>query len=164
MKLIPLFHFYKLCIFVWLSLPPFNGAMIVYKNLAKPLLTLYNKQIHQMHNVLMDGINERNVHLTPSYCSSADFSKRYWLNYISIDGVLGFWGFGSYARNENREFSDIDILVKFKSTLSLLQLVHVERLISQQLGIKVDLITVGALKNQIVKDSIGKDLQIIYQW
>ncbi|NDC72853.1 MAG: hypothetical protein EBZ62_05275 [Sphingobacteriia bacterium] len=71
--------------------------------------------------------------------------------------------FGSYARNENREFSDIDILVKFKSTLSLLQLVHVERLISQQLGIKVDLITVGALKNQIVKDSIGKDLQIIYQ-
>lgn len=71
--------------------------------------------------------------------------------------------FGSYARNENHECSDIDILVKFKSTLSLLQLVHLERLLSQQLGIKVDLITVGAIKNQIVKDSIGKDLQIIYQ-
>ena len=71
--------------------------------------------------------------------------------------------FGSYARNENHERSDIDILVKFKSTLSLLQLVHLERLLSQQLGIKVDLITVGAIKNQIVKDSIGKDLQIIYQ-
>ena len=71
--------------------------------------------------------------------------------------------FGSYARNENQESSDIDILVKFKSTLSLLQLVHLERLISQQLGIKVDLITVGAIKNKIVKDSIDKDLQIIYQ-
>ena len=71
--------------------------------------------------------------------------------------------FGSYARNEDHERSDIDILVKFKSTLSLLQLVHLERLLSQQLGIKVDLITVGAIKNQIVKDSIGKDLQIIYQ-
>jgi len=71
--------------------------------------------------------------------------------------------FGSYARNENHECSDIDIHVKFKSTLSLLQLVHLERLLSQQLGIKVDLITVGAIKNQIVKDSIGKDLQIIYQ-
>ncbi len=71
--------------------------------------------------------------------------------------------FGSYARNENHGASDIDILVKFKSTLSLLQLVHVERLISEKLGIKVDLLTVGAIKNKIIKDSIEKDLQIIYQ-
>ena len=71
--------------------------------------------------------------------------------------------FGSYARNENLQSSDIDILVKFKSTLSLLQLVHIERLISQKLGIKVDLVTEGAIKNRIVKESISKDLQIIYQ-
>jgi predicted nucleotidyltransferase len=71
--------------------------------------------------------------------------------------------FGSYARNENRPSSDIDILVKFKSTLSLLQLVHVERMISQKLGIKVDLVTEGAIKNKIVKENIEKDLQIIYQ-
>lgn len=71
--------------------------------------------------------------------------------------------FGSYARNENRLSSDIDILVKFKSTLSLLQLVHIERMISQKLGIKVDLVTEGAIKNKIVKENIEKDLQIIYQ-
>ncbi len=71
--------------------------------------------------------------------------------------------FGSYARNENRQSSDIDILVKFKSTISLLQLVHVERMISQKLGIKVDLVTEGAIKNKIVKENIEKDLQIIYQ-
>lgn len=71
--------------------------------------------------------------------------------------------FGSYARNENRQSSDIDILVKFKSTPSLLQLVHVERMISQKLGIKVDLVTEGAIKNRIVKENIEKDLQIIYQ-
>jgi len=71
--------------------------------------------------------------------------------------------FGSYARNENHPFSDIDILVKFKSTPSLLQLVHVERMISQKLGIKVDLVTEGAIKNKIVKENIEKDLQIIYQ-
>lgn len=71
--------------------------------------------------------------------------------------------FGSYARNENLQSSDIDILVKFKSTLSLLQLVHVERKISQKLGIKVDLVTEGAIKNKIVKENIEKDLQIIYQ-
>jgi len=71
--------------------------------------------------------------------------------------------FGSYARNESSKSSDIDILVKFKSTLSLLQLVHVEKLISQKLGIKVDLVTEGTIKNKIVKESINKDLHIIYQ-
>lgn len=71
--------------------------------------------------------------------------------------------FGSYARNENKSNSDIDILVRFKSTLSLLQLVHVENLLSKKLGIKVDLVTEGAIKNKILKESIQKDLQIIYQ-
>lgn len=71
--------------------------------------------------------------------------------------------FGSYARNENREGSDIDILEKFKTTLSLLQLVYLERLISEEIGIKVDLVTEGAIKNKIVKENISKDLQIIFQ-
>ncbi len=71
--------------------------------------------------------------------------------------------FGSYSRNENVSGSDIDILVRFKSTLSLLQLVHLENLISQKLGIKVDLVTEGAIKNQKVKEHIQKDLKIIYQ-
>ena len=71
--------------------------------------------------------------------------------------------FGSYARNENTGESDIDIPVRFKSTLSLLQLVHVENLMSQKLGIKVDLVTEGTVKNKILKESIQQDLQIIYQ-
>ena len=71
--------------------------------------------------------------------------------------------FGSYARNENNPDSDIDILVRFKTTLSLLQLVHLENLISQKLGTKVDLVTEGAVKNQKVKENIHRDLQIIYQ-
>jgi len=71
--------------------------------------------------------------------------------------------FGSYARNESTPQSDIDILVRFKSTLSLLQLVHVQNLISKRLGIKVDLVTEGAIKNKTLKESIQKDLQIIYQ-
>jgi uncharacterized protein len=71
--------------------------------------------------------------------------------------------FGSYSRNENTVKSDIDILVRFKYTLSLLQLIHIENLISQKLGIKVDLITEGAITNILLKESIQKDLQIIYQ-
>jgi uncharacterized protein len=71
--------------------------------------------------------------------------------------------FGSYAREENNPGSDIDILVRFKSTLSLLKLVHLENLISKKLGIKVDLVTEGAVKNKKIKENIRKDLHIIYQ-
>ncbi|HRZ41344.1 MAG TPA: nucleotidyltransferase domain-containing protein [Bacteroidales bacterium] len=71
--------------------------------------------------------------------------------------------FGSFARNENTRSSDIDILVRFKATLSLLQLVQIEHLISQKLGIRVDLVTEGAVKNRVLKENILRDLQIIYQ-
>ncbi len=71
--------------------------------------------------------------------------------------------FGSYSRNENKKGSDIDVLVKFKETLSLLQLIRIENELSKKLGIKVDLVTEGALKNTRIKLSIEKDLKIIYK-
>lgn len=71
--------------------------------------------------------------------------------------------FGSYARHENTVNSDIDIFVKFKNALSLLQLIAIENEISEKIGIKVDLVTEGAITNEKMKKSIEKDLEIIYQ-
>ena len=71
--------------------------------------------------------------------------------------------FGSYAREEDGEDSDIDILVKFKETISLLDLVKIHRELSNALGKKVDLVTEPALKNEKLKRYIYKDLQIIYE-
>lgn len=71
--------------------------------------------------------------------------------------------FGSYSRNENKPGSDIDILINLRTTISLLQLVRIERELSEILGIKVDLLTEGALKNKKLKPYIEKDLTIIYQ-
>ena len=70
--------------------------------------------------------------------------------------------FGSYSRKENSRVSDLDILVRFKSAISLLQLVHLENLLTERTGIKVDLVTEGALKNERLKENINRDLQIIY--
>jgi predicted nucleotidyltransferase len=70
--------------------------------------------------------------------------------------------FGSYARKENTGESDIDILVRFKKTISLLDLVRIHRELSKMLGIKVDVITEPALKNKKLKEYIYNDLQIIY--
>lgn len=71
--------------------------------------------------------------------------------------------FGSYARNQNKESSDIDILVSFKKSYSLLKLINMENELSDKLGIKVDLVTMGSLKNEIIKNNIMNDLQTIYR-
>jgi predicted nucleotidyltransferase len=66
--------------------------------------------------------------------------------------------FGSFARGDNKKDSDIDILVEFKESPSLLTLIKLENDLSEILGIKVDLVTTGALKNKRIKKSIKKDL------
>ena len=53
--------------------------------------------------------------------------------------------FGSYARGENDEHSDLDILVDFEQVVDLLTLIGLEQELSEKLGIKVDLVTTRAL-------------------
>jgi predicted nucleotidyltransferase len=84
-----------------------------------------------------------------------DYLKAYNPQFIGL--------FGSYARNEQTNKSDIDILVAFHHGISLLKLIRLENELSMRLGIKVDLITEGSLINERIKDNISKDLQIIYQ-
>jgi predicted nucleotidyltransferase len=71
--------------------------------------------------------------------------------------------FGSYARNEQTKNSDIDILVKFNKGITLLQLIRIENELSEKLGIKVDLVTEGAVTNAKLKKAINKDLEIIFE-
>jgi len=71
--------------------------------------------------------------------------------------------FGSFARNENTPTSDLDILVKFKDGITLLQLIKLENTLSEKLNIKVDLVTEGAISNKKLKEYIQKDLRIIYE-
>ena len=66
--------------------------------------------------------------------------------------------FGSFARGDNKKGSDIDILVEFKVSPSLLTLIKLENDLSEILGVKVDLVTTGALKNKRIKKNIKKDL------
>lgn len=66
--------------------------------------------------------------------------------------------FGSYSRGEQREKSDIDILVEFKEPVSLLHIVSTENYLSDLLGIKVDLVPKRnireELKEVILKEAI----------
>ena len=69
--------------------------------------------------------------------------------------------FGSMARGEGNEQSDIDLLVEFSKRKSLLALVALERQISTALGRKVDLLTEAAI-SPYLRDRIKRDLRIIY--
>ena len=87
---------------------------------------------------------------------------------IVIDTLLDYQPqyigvFGSFSRGDQKEHSDIDLLVKFKTPQTLLNLISIENLLSERLGLKVDLVTEGALTNQHIRSSINKDLQFLYQ-
>lgn len=60
--------------------------------------------------------------------------------------------FGSYIRNEQRTDSDLDILVTFSKPPSLLKFVRLENYLSDQLGVKVDLVMKDSLKPAIGKN------------
>ena len=66
--------------------------------------------------------------------------------------------FGSYARGEQKETSDIDILIDYYEPISLLKLIELENYFSDLLGVKVDLITKNSIHNPYVKKSIEEDL------
>ena len=66
--------------------------------------------------------------------------------------------FGSYARGEQTAKSDLDLLVKFNSKISLLQLVMLEQSLTDLLHIPTELITENALKTPKLKKYILQDL------
>lgn len=80
------------------------------------------------------------------------------LSQLKDYNVLKVGIFGSFARGENKKGSDLDILVEFKDSPSLLTLIKLENELSEILGIKVDLVTTGALKNKRIQKSIQRDL------
>ncbi|MFN7037671.1 MAG: nucleotidyltransferase family protein [Bellilinea sp.] len=69
--------------------------------------------------------------------------------------------FGSVARGEEREDSDMDILVQFVQPVSLLTLVRLERELSALFGRKVDLLTEQAL-SPYIRDAVLASAREIY--
>ena len=69
--------------------------------------------------------------------------------------------FGSFARNENNQNSDLDILVEFRKTVNLLDIIGAEIELSELLKLKVDLVTKKAVPPRLAHH-IDKDLQRIF--
>jgi predicted nucleotidyltransferase len=68
--------------------------------------------------------------------------------------ILGI--FGSYVRGEQRETSDLDVLVKFASGATLFDLVGLADFLEERLGIRVDVVPVDALREEI-RDQVFRE-------
>ncbi len=68
--------------------------------------------------------------------------------------------FGSYVRGEERDDSDIDILVDFEVTPDLLTFIELEEFLSDNLKKSVDLVPVRKLKPSL-KEQILKEAAIL---
>jgi hypothetical protein len=66
--------------------------------------------------------------------------------------------FGSAARGDATADSDIDFLVEFEPSSSLLDLIHLEEALQKLLGVDVDVISLGALldrDDEIRRNAVG---------
>ncbi len=67
----------------------------------------------------------------------AEFSDRFAVKYLAV--------FGSYARNEQRSDSDVDILVEFDSPVGI-EFIDLGDYLESILGLRVDLVSRNGIK------------------
>ena len=70
--------------------------------------------------------------------------------------------FGSVARGDDNASSDIDLLVRFKNPIGLLDLIGIEERFEAALGRSVDLGTEASL-HPLIKANVLKELKVIYE-
>ena len=68
--------------------------------------------------------------------------------------------FGSFARGEMRRDSDLDVVVEFSEPKSLLEIVGIERELTEELGVKVDLLTSGSI-SPLIGERIEREKRVI---
>ncbi len=67
--------------------------------------------------------------------------------------------FGSVARGENRENSDVDLLVEFEEGCTLLDLIGLKLDLQDLLGVAVDIVTPNSLR--YVRDRVLEEAQVL---
>nr|WP_108721364.1 nucleotidyltransferase family protein [Anaerobacillus isosaccharinicus] len=77
----------------------------------------------------------------------------------ALFGVIKIGIFGSYARGEQQETSDIDILIELGKPIGL-EFLDIKYYLEEKLGIPVDLVTKNSLKPQL-REMILEE--VIYQ-
>ena len=72
------------------------------------------------------------------------------------------WVFGSFARNEERPDSDLDILVELNATIGLFAYSALINQLEAETGRKIDLVAAGSLKS-FARENVEREKVLIYE-
>lgn len=81
-----------------------------------------------------------------------ELKKKYRIKYIGV--------FGSYVRGDQNSSSDLDILVEFNGFITLFGYAKLENELSDELGVKVNLVSKTALKPKIGKHILSEVVEV----
>ena len=82
--------------------------------------------------------------------------------YFKTQPVLKAWLFGSFARGEQREDSDVDILIVPDKMVGLFKLSGMKLDLQEILHVRVDLVTEKGLL-QFARETVDRDKILIYE-
>ncbi len=82
--------------------------------------------------------------------------------FCKANGIEYLGVFGSYARGDYRDDSDVDCLVKFTKVKDLFDFVRVRRELGELLGTDIDLATEKAL-DKYIKETVLDEVQVVYE-
>lgn len=92
----------------------------------------------------------KNIELISKNCS--ELKEKFGVKKIGI--------FGSFARDEQKKTSDIDILVELEKPIGIFQFLDLEEYLSKLLKRKVDLVTKKAIKKTIQKAVLKETIYV----
>ncbi|MBN2189150.1 MAG: nucleotidyltransferase family protein [Chitinispirillaceae bacterium] len=75
-------------------------------------------------------------------------------------GVSNVEVFGSYVRGEQREGSDLDVLVEFDRRVDLLDVSALQILLSERLGMKVDVVLKRSVRPELKGIILGEAVPV----
>jgi uncharacterized protein len=97
------------------------------QSVSKPLKSMHSPTLEDLKQLLRENL--------------ANLRREY--------RVGSLWLFGSYVHGEQHKRSDLDILVEFEEVPTLPKFISLERRLCEVTGVKVDLVSVRALKGKI---------------
>ncbi len=69
--------------------------------------------------------------------------------------------FGSYSRKENKERSDVDILIEIDNNVSLLGIINLKILLEKAIKKKIDLVEYNLIRRELKEGILNEEIPII---
>lgn len=91
---------------------------------------------------------EVEIHIQKLHEMVSELEEKYHVSYLGV--------FGSYIREEQKQGSDLDVLVEFSKTPNTFKFVNLENYLSDALGVKVDMVMKDSLKPNIGKHILNE--------